>query len=97
MGSVVAAKADYISIKEAAMRIGCDHHYVRNLMKQKRLEIHHTEPVNSGVSKVFLTKKSVKLYMEDRRQRYAIKIRVTQHEGRQVRSLLDSLRVLPDW
>lgn len=90
-------RVDYISIKDAAIRIGCDHHYVRNLVKQRRLIVDHTEPINSGVAKVFLTKDSVKEYMESRRVRETMKIRVTDDERRAVLRLLRDLRQLPDW
>lgn len=88
---------DYISIKDAAMRIGCDHHYVRSLVKQGRLRVDHTEPINSGVEKVFLDKTSVKQYMESRRERSVLKIRVTRGESTAVQQLLRDMRQLPDW
>jgi len=90
-------KVDYISIKDAAMRIGCDHHYVRQLVKQGRLQVDHTEPINSGVEKVFLSKLSVKQYMEERRERTSWRIRVTPAERRAVVVLLAGMRTLPDW
>jgi hypothetical protein len=88
---------DSISIKDAALRIGCDHHYVRALIKQHVLEVDHTEPMSSGVEKVFITKLSVKMYMERRRVRTTIKLRVTSDEQRAIHRLLVSMRTLPDW
>jgi hypothetical protein len=90
-------KVDYIDIKEAAMRIGCDHHYVRALIAQHRVDVDHTEPINKSVSKVFVTKDSVKRYVEDHRVRTTMKIRVTEQEWHAVNRLLSSLRILPDW
>lgn len=90
---------DYISIKEASSKIGCDHHFVRSLVKRGRLTVDHTEPINAGVSKVYLTKQSVKAYMESRRVRRTVKLRLTVEEEGAVRELLKEMRYLdvPDW
>jgi len=90
---------DYISIKEASLRIGCDHHFVRALVKRGRLVVDHTEPINAGVNKVYLTKESVKAYMESRRVRRTVKLRLTAEEEDAVRVLLKEMRYqdVPDW
>lgn len=88
---------DSISIQEAALRIGCDHHYVRALIARKVIEVDHLEPVNKSVNKVFVTKLSVKQYMESRRERFTYHIRVTHEEQDAVRKLLRDMRQLPDW
>jgi len=88
---------EYCDIKEAALRMGCDHHYVRSLIKQGRIAVHHTEPINSKVDKVFVSKDDVKYYIEEHRQRRTWKFRCTDDEYRAIKRLLRSMRVLPDW
>jgi len=79
---------DAVSYKEAALMIGCTHHYVRMLTSRGALEISHREEVRPNVLKVFLTRRSIEFYKETRRKRYTKKIRVTKEEWLAVQDVL---------
>ena len=76
------------SYKEAALKIGCTHHYVRMLTSRGRLEISHRDEVRPNVLKVYLTAESVEAYMESSKKRYTVKVRVTKEELGKVEKVL---------
>lgn len=69
-----------MSYEEAALAIGCDHHYVRILVGKGRIRVHHTEEVRPHVLKVFVTKADVDEYIEAHKVRTTVKVRVTREE-----------------
>jgi len=77
-----------MSYKEAAMAIGCDHHYVRMLVSQGRISIHHREEVRPNVLKVFVSKDDVDAYIEAHKVRSTVKLRLTAEEAQAVSKVL---------
>jgi len=81
-----------ISYEEAALLIGCDHHYVRMLTSRGRFTIVDREEVRPNVLKVYIDRSEVERYIEQRRHRETIKIRVTSDEEEVVKEALARYR-----
>lgn len=85
-------RVDELSYKEAALMIGCTHHYVRMLANKGTIEIVTREEVRPNVLKVFVSRSSVEAYMERRRRRVSYRYRLTSVEKTEVDKLLRRLR-----
>lgn len=72
--------SESMSYKEAALAIGCDHHYVRMLVAKERIRIHHREEVRPNVLKVFVCSDDVAAYIEANKVRRTVRVRVTEEE-----------------
>lgn len=76
-----------MSYKEAALAIGCDHHYVRILVGRGTIRVHHTEEVRPHVLKVFVDSYDVYNFIETHKARQTVKVRVTPGELKAIRDL----------
>lgn len=86
------SESDTCTYKEAAMMIGCDHHYVRALVKQDRIRVVATEMVNDGVERKLLSRYDVESYVDAHRVRKTYRLRMTDEEHRAVMRTLESMR-----
>lgn len=84
--------SETLSYKEAALSIGCTHHYVRMLVAKNKLQIAERIEVRPNVLKVFLTKESIEAYKESRRRRYTKKFKLTIEEEKAVNQFLKEMR-----
>jgi tRNA A22 N-methylase len=80
-----------MSYKEAALAIGCDHHYVRMLVSKGTISVHHTEEVRPHVLKVFVSASDVRAHINKTRKRDLVKYRLTLEEKEEVRKTLERM------
>lgn len=69
-----------VSYEEAALMMGCDHHYVRMLTSRGTFRIVDRIEVRRNVFKVYIRRDDVEQYIEDHRYRVTKKVRLTPEE-----------------
>lgn len=73
-------KQEGMTYEEAALFLGYDHHYVRQLTSRGVLEIDHLEEVRPHVNKVYLTTKSVETYHRLHAVRLTARVKLTKEQ-----------------
>lgn len=71
------------SYAEAALVLGCDHHWVRMKTHRGDFRIVRREEVRPNVLKVYISADDVDRYREARRVRVTRRVRLTKDEWRQ--------------
>jgi ribosomal protein S9 len=81
-----------MSYEEAALVLGCDHHWVRMLTSKGKFTIVDRVEVKPNVLKVYINGDEVEAYREAHRARHTVKLCLTEDEENAVDRFLSSYR-----